>query len=163
MRQKIKYFLFIFYYLFTPYCMYKSITGSDLMVGAKLVFFALSLVLLMFLIFSIILSSSSNYLCFILSPKLDKRIIHESGVYYVKYNVKYYILYRDNFIFKIILVKYNASNIEDQKSLIGIIKGKLDFLYVENLIKHNKRKFLQDWDGYTSVDGRRDNKINQII
>ena len=48
-----------------------------------------------------------------------------------------------------------------------MVKTKLDYEYNEKMVEINRVKrqnsILTSWDGYTSTDIKRDDKINQVI
>jgi hypothetical protein len=57
--------------------------------------------------------------------------------------------------------------VEDSKTLQKEVKSKLDEIYHEKMAKLNsinkRLKILEEWDGYTSIQNKRDDKIKQVI
>ena len=111
---------------------------------------------------------SSIRLTFI-SPNLGKKIVHESGVYNIIYltYLKKYIICQDFLFFDIVIVKLDADSIENSANLLKRVKSNLDNIYrdkVEEInYKKNRINALKEWDGYTSDQLKRDDRINQVI
>lgn len=156
MKQKIKYLLFALFYLSIPYFIYELVITNF-----NWIFISLLSILILFTVMSIIIND--DFKCVIFSPRLGKRIVHKSGIYYIKYTGSYYVLYGDNYFFKYLLDKFDPDKINQPSDILEKVKKLLDTLHAEKVKKYNKLKILQDWDGYTSLDDRRDDKINQIL
>ena len=111
------------------------------------------------------LFKNSKFYFTLLQPKDGKKIVHESGEYYIKYDKKtgFYILYKDYIIFRKNLEKYNSEYVPGIKDITDKVKRSLEELYREKT-KHVRRKdILNTWDGYTSDQVKRDDKIKQIV
>lgn len=164
-RQFFKYLLFTIHLLF-PIIFTKLSTDK----GFHFVFFVTLIIL--YFAYSIILLVGYNKFTFrnyLLKPKLPKRVVHESGEYFIKYfiNEKKYVIYKDNIFNLEMLFELDNWRVEDSKTLQKEVKSKLDEIYHEKMAKLNsinkRLKILEEWDGYTSIQNKRDDKIKQVI
>ena len=144
-----------------------SIQHSKLYMISDIIFCAL-------LILSLVSTNEADYQFTITRPILPKKIIHESGNYYLRYNRhrKLYELSKDFLIIRIIIHEISASNIDvnsvgPEGVLISYIKNFLDSKYSEKVAKIELEKkrinIIYKLDGYTSDATKRDNKIKKII
>jgi hypothetical protein len=157
MRQKIKYFLKFLYFLLISLFAFLSYHNTIFLIGDT--------VLLSLIFFE----TNEKIFTVIFSAKLDKRIVHESGEYYIKYSpkMKKYYIYKDHIFYKYYLEDFDEWRIDNQKDLLTRVKGSLDERYKGILSKINRikkqKKIMEEWDGYTSSDIKRDDKIKQVI
>lgn len=94
-----------------------------------------------------------------------KRIFHsELGEFYIRF--KYDTIYVYSARYFILKHLYRVSY-EGNKIPIDRIKSKIEEIYKDEYlrIKHlnDRKKLLNDWDGYLDTQGKRDDKINKII
>ena len=105
----------------------------------------------------------------IFKPFLHKKVVHESGIFYVYHddNKKKYFLYKDNLLYRVIFSNIEERNIRNSNDIIKWVKGSLDNHYYSKMAKQeekkSKKEILSKWDGYTSDSIKRDDKINKII
>jgi len=157
MRQKIKYFLQLSYFL--SIAVFLILTFKDPVFSIGFV------VLLLIWIFEY----NDKIDTVIYSSKLDKRIVHESGEYYIKYSTKFkrYYIYKDHIFYKYYIENFDEWRIDSQKELLLKVKELLDVRYKEILSEINRikkqKKIMEEWDGYTSSGLKRDDKIKQVI
>lgn len=160
MRQVIKYTLFILYYSVLTYLFYK-IYGSKVEIFDVLI----PILLLLTGFLSFIFSGSGIKMVHI-SPKLDKKIIHESGNYYIRYSTidQNYILYKDLILYKESIYTFEANSKEE---ILSKVKKELDNTHKDLIKKINtnsfKKKILDETEGYTSVQLKREDKISKIL
>ena len=101
-------------------------------------------------------------------PKLPKKILHESDEYYIEYNDndKYYDIYIDNYFNLKMIFRINDIYINNSNDIMKKVKEVLDDKYMGKMDKINRLKqkedALKNWDGYTSVREKRDDKIKQL-
>ena len=101
-------------------------------------------------------------------PKLPKKIIHESGEYYIKYNNldKYYDIYIDNYFNLKTVFRINDEYVTTPDDILRMVKETLDKKYKDKMDKINRLKQKEDalkyWDGYTSVHEKRNDKLKQL-
>ena len=169
MRQNIKYALFIIYWMIEISFILGIFLVSSVSVIASFCW------LLPLLYFE--LDDSSRFTA-LLYPKLPKRIVHESGDYYIKYFnqsrtssgttiIGRYKIFFDKYFYYKQIFTIEDYNINDQSELIKDIKSKLNEIYKIEIeqIRHNKLRsdLLNEWDGYTSVDVKRDDKLSKLV
>lgn len=154
MRQIIKYTTLSFYYLMIGLFFYEVFSAHFLYLIPLIIF-----LLMMFF------QNVDDIKIVIFSPELDKKVIHECGIYYVYHSntKKEYILYKDYIIFKLKIYSFDSEYIYNGGDINKRIKDKLDYLYAKELEVLKKGKILDEWDGYTSTEVRRDHKISEII
>jgi len=173
MRQKLKYTIFTFYLLTSAFFTYELIYVMCLPPDGIRIFWHFSVVLFL-AILTTIKRSVFN------SPRLSKKIVHETGEYYI-YHLQSrdnsngeYIIYKDFILYKTILFEIADWDIDNKQTLLNKVKSKLDEKYNEKLIMKEKerrkqlalkqkRSILDSWDGYTSKQTMRDDKISKII
>ena len=82
-------------------------------------------------------------------------------------NQKKYIVCKDLLFFDKIVIRLDADYIENPKDLSSKVKSNMDTIYNNKLVKirfeKKRREALDNWDGYTSDQVKRDDKIKQII
>lgn len=168
MRQFIKYVISMIYFPLITLSFYLTFNTS--LPYHSLWYIASDVFFLLFLILSIVNTDDLQFT--ITRPKLHKKVFHEAGKYYIFYNSTQskYILYRDWIVFREEIYTMSGSEIEDTRNnetpqirLSKKIKERLDNIYSERLIDIKRKDLINKWDGYTSDQSRRDDKIGKLI
>ncbi len=168
MRQLIKYIIGIAYLPILALSIY--LTFSPSLPYHSLWYISSDIILSLFLVLSICNTDDIQFT--ILRPSLHKKVFHESGKYYIFYNgiSEKYILYRDYIVFRDEVYKLSGSEVEDtrggetpEQRLTKKIKEKLDTIHHDRLKENKRKELVNNWDGYTSDQFRRDDKIAKII
>ncbi len=158
MRLKIKIFLCVFFWVALSLDIF-------IMIYLRAPWYSLASLAILVLTFLISKAEKSVFT----SPSLGKRIVHESGEYYVSYRdgkegySDLYVIYSDSYLFKTQLFEVNTSSVSSESDILRYIKSTLDDRYSNVLRKRKKKELLEKWDGYTSPDLKRDDKISQVI
>lgn len=98
-----------------------------------------------------------------------KRIVHESGEYYIRYDIteKKYIIYKDNIFRSKSIFEVDSWGVFNTNDLQKEVKSQLDEIYKVKMEKINGINFrlniLNEWDGYTTIQDKRDDKIKKVI
>ncbi len=174
MRQFSRWLLFLIHILITLYIPYYYYNYSGVRTTLWFLFTVFSVIWIMFNIINIIIVRDkdidlrANFISY-LRPKLPKKVFHESGIYYIKYDpVKNnYHIYKFGLIRLRSISTFDADYIDSELHLSSKCKELLDgkfhkIIKEKNLIK-SKSDVLNKWDGYTSDKVRRDFKIKEII
>ena len=160
-RQNLKYTIFFLYYI----TFFSSVYGTFYK-PSSIPIFGISLLLMMIFIITSIISIIAwvnDAKPIIFYPKLPKKVIHISGEYYIEYSNDSYYLYDDRIFYLRKSSQFNPRNIDTPEDLLERVKSYLDVQYSEVVIRNKRLKLLNDWDGYTSLDIKRDDKISKVI
>ena len=165
-RQFFKYLLF-FTHIILFYILFKLVFNTE--EWLKIVMIAVSAIHIGYTLILLMSSDRSSNRVYLFYPKLEKRIVHESGEYYIKYDIpgKKYIIYKDNIFRSKSIFEIDSWRVNNSKELQKKVKSKLDEIYKEKMSKINgiksKLDMLNEWDGYTTIQDRRDDKIKKVI
>lgn len=176
-RQKIKYLMFLAFnltgalssYLFVMGCIHYKSSAQFLSDGYPFMFYLISFLIFVFRHIDGTSYSKRMSISTFIYPKLPKKILHESGEYYIKYDKhdKYYDVYIDNYFRLKTLFRVDDDFINSPDDILRKVKEELDSMYKGEMNKINrikqKENVLKNWDGYTSIREKRDNKIDQVI
>jgi len=162
MRQLIKYIISIVYLPLLAFSIYLTIDNLWYLIPD--IFFGI------FLFLSI--TSTDDIQFTITRPRLHKKVFHEAGKYYILYdtNKKNYLLYRDFIFFREKVYIIYGPDIDDDRGnesptnrLSRKIREKLDDIYSDKVTALRRKELIDKWDGYTSDQFKRDDKIGKII
>lgn len=162
MRQKLKYAIFTIWYLLIPFSILESILYSH---RESPIFMFFIIIPIAIIVVSIHPLRRSGYGFIANSPKLGKKVVHDSGTYYITYSKKLrsYSLYKDLIFYKREIFEIDDDYIESTEGISKYVKEKLDKLYQKELEIKKKISLLSNWDGYASKQAMRDDKISKII
>lgn len=159
-RQVFKYLLCLLWWGLLAFSIY--------MILSNLFWFILvSLVIIGISIGSI--SSDSEYKWFIFRPNLGKRVVHLSGEYFLEFcpTKKHYKLYVDRIFYKKMIWSNESWRFNNSHNLSCSIKEFLDKKYYSETSKieeiNRYYEIMNNWDGYTSVQEKRNDKISKVI
>ncbi len=176
-RQKIKYLMCLIYNLIGILIVYNFVTGIiDYKTFGRFCLDMLPFLFYLALSFTFLVTNidtntgihKKTRISTFFYPKLPKKIVHESGDYYIKYNKedKYYDIYLDNYFSLKRVFRIDDDYVHTTNDILKKVKETLDSKYKDKMDKLNRLKQKEDalkqWDGYTSVHEKRDDKIKQL-
>lgn len=146
-----------------PYLIAESLPG----LSGRPTFIYVFLLVLIFVIIILIFIGIGQYLkCFWWIDNLttkQKKVYHSDlGYFYIEYDIKREktTLYEQKIFTQ---VKISEIGSIDPEYISKRIKTILDNKYKEKLEEEHKKKKMETWDGFLDIQGKRDQKIDQII
>jgi hypothetical protein len=136
-----------------------SITDPPLFISMVLYFLFVIAVVLIFTIFG----KSLKFFHWLDNLKKLKKVYHSDlGYFYIEYDIKgeKTTLYEQKIFTQ---VKISEIGSIDPEYISKRIKSDLDDRYQSKLEAEQKRKKIENWDGFLDIQGKRDQKIDQII
>lgn len=175
-RQRIKNMICLVFHSIGIFSIYMVVMGS---IHYKTFggFFMDCLSFIVYLVFSLIFASTDDESrgsakrikkSAFFYPVLPKKIVHESGDYYIEYNKEdeFYDIYIDNYFNLKSLFRIEDGYINNSDDILIKVKEILDDKYRVQMKKikrlQEKEDALKNWDGYTSIQEKRDDKIKQL-
>lgn len=113
--------------------------------------------------------SGSSFKWFIFKPNLGKRVVHVSGEYFLEFcpTKKRYKLYKDKIFYKKVIWDCESWRFKGSNDLASSIKKELDEKYHSKISKieqiNKYYEIMNNWDGYTSVQEKRNDKISKVV